>query len=58
MKKPTAIRLTEPIENKIKELIKEFPEAYKNKSEVIRAGVLQLHKQRIENKNNFFGGRF
>ena len=56
MKKPTTIRFTPPIESNIKELIEKFPEAYKNKSEVIRAGVIQLHKQRIKNKDKCFGG--
>ena len=56
MKKPTTIRFTPLIESNMKELIEKFPEAYKNKSEVIRAGVIQLYKQRIENDNKFFGG--
>lgn len=58
MKKPNTYRSTENVDLKIKELIERFPDAYKNRSEVIRAGVIQLHKQRIDNKNKFFGGIF
>lgn len=55
MGKPQSIRLTSLVEKNIKELKKAFPEDYKNKSSVIRSGVMQLHKQKILNKNKFFG---
>ncbi len=47
MTKPFRFRLTEQVEHAIRVLREKYPKAYPNLSSVVRAGIMQLYKQRI-----------
>jgi len=49
--KRVALRVTEEIDKKAEELVKEFPNLYKNKQEVIRSAIVYLHRARMKLKN-------
>ena len=50
MSEPIRVRLSKEADKKANELLKSFKDDYKTKSDVIRAGIIHLHKWKTEQK--------